>query len=75
MKINKIYTLTAAALLCFAACEEYDQQVHYPAAEPTSEIGKTLVTNTDYIYSIYNDDTYELHSGVEVTDLAYLHNH
>lgn len=74
MKINKIYTLTAAALLCFAACEEYDQQVNYTATEPKSEIGKKLVANTDYIYSIYNDDTYELHSGVEVTELAYLNN-
>lgn len=74
MKINKILTLSAVALMSLAACEEYDQQVNYPAPEPKSEIGKKLVENTDYIYSIYNDDSYKLHPGVEVTELAYLNN-
>ena len=63
-----------AAALLFAACTEYDQQVNYPAPDPKSEIGKKLVENTKYIYSIYNDDSYQLHPGVEVTELAYLNN-
>lgn len=74
MKINKILILSAVALMGLAACEEYDQQVNYPAPDPKSEIGKKLVENTDYIYSIYNDDSYQLHAGVEVTELAYLNN-
>lgn len=74
MKINKILTLSAVALLSLAACEEYDQQVNYPAPDPKSEIGKKLVENTKYIYSIYNDESYKLHQGVEVTELAYLNN-
>lgn len=74
MRLNKLLIPFASALLAFAACEEYDQQVNYPAPAPKSEIGKTLVANTKYIYSIYNDESYELHPGVEVTELAYLNN-
>ena len=74
MRLNKLLIPFASALLAFAACEEYDQQVNYPAPAPKSEIGKTLVANTRYIYSIYNDESYELHPGVEVTELAYLNN-
>ena len=74
MKINKLFMPLAAAFLAFAACQEYDQQVNYPAPDPKSEIAKTLVENTDYIYSIYNDESYKLHEGVEVTELAYLNN-
>lgn len=74
MKINKLFIPFAAALLAFAACEEYDQQVEYPVAEPKSEIGKQLVKNTNYIYSIYNDVSYKVHPAVEVTELAYLNN-
>lgn len=74
MKINRIFTFLAAALLCFAACQEYDQQVNYPKADPKSDIGKKLVENTKYIHSIYNDNTYKLHEAVEVTELAYLNN-
>ena len=60
----------SAALLAFAACEEYDQSCYYPAPDPKSDIGKALTANTEYIYSIYNDDSYQLHQGVEVTELA-----
>ena len=74
MKINKLFMPLAAAFFAFAACQEYDQQVNYPAPDPKSEIAKTLVENTDYIYSIYNDESYKLHEGVEVTELAYLNN-
>jgi hypothetical protein len=74
MKINKLLMPFAAALLAFAACEEYDQSCYYPAPDPKSDIGKALTANTEYIYSIYNDDSYQLHQGVEVTELAYLNN-
>ena len=74
MKLNKLFIPFAAALFAFAACEEYDQQVNYPAPDPKSDIAKQLVANTKYIYSIYNDDSYKLHDGVEVTELAYLNN-
>ena len=67
MKTYKALTLFAAALLTFAACEEYDQQCHYPAAAAKSEIGKKLVENTKYIYSVYSDESWELEPGVEVT--------
>ena len=74
MRINKLLIPFAAALLAFAACEEYDQKCYYPAPDPKSEIGKAFVANTNYIYSIYNDDSYKLHPAVEVTELAYLNN-
>ena len=74
MKTYKALTLFAAALLTFAACEEYDQQCQYPAAAPKSEIGKKLVENTKYIYSVYSDESWELEPGVEVTELSYLNN-
>ena len=74
MKTNIALTLFAAAALTFAACEEYNQQCEYPAAAPKTEIAKKLVENTQYIYSIYNDESWELHPGVEVTELAYLNN-
>ena len=74
MKTNIALTLFAAAALTFAACEEYNQQCEYPAAAPKSEIAKKLVDNTNYIYSIYNDESWVLHPGVEVTELAYLNN-
>ena len=45
MKTNIALTLFAAAALTFAACEEYSQECHSPAAAPKSEIGKKLVEN------------------------------
>lgn len=74
MKLNKLFMPFAAALLLCASCSEYDQQVNYPAPDPQTEIGKKLVANTKYIYSIYKDEAYKVHPGVEVTELAYLNN-
>lgn len=74
MKINRTFTFIAAALLGFASCQEYDQQVNYPAPQPKSEIAKKLVENTKYVYSIYTDNSYKIHDAVEVTELAYLNN-
>lgn len=74
MSINKLSALFASAILFFISCEEYNQKVHYPAAEPKSDIAKQLVEKTNYIYSIYNDVSYKIHPAVEVTELAYLNN-
>lgn len=74
MKVYKIFTLLAVALTGLVSCEEYDQHVYYPAPEPKSEIGKMLVGNTNYVYSIYNDNSYKIHPAVEVTELSYLNN-
>ena len=69
MKTNIALTLFAAAAFTFAACEEYSQECQYPAAAAKSEIGKKLVENTKYIYSVYSDESWELHPGVQVTEL------
>ena len=54
------------------ACEAEDTAVHYPAPQPISRIGKALVGKTTQIASLFKDSTYTLHSGVTVTELAYL---
>lgn len=66
--------LLALALLAglLGSCKDYPQSVEYPDPAPVSEIGRTLVEKTDQIRVVYKDESYTVHKGVEVTEMAYL---
>jgi len=69
---NYIYILLIYLFsISFVSCQEEEKYTEYIAI-PKTEIGKKLVENTDLIALVYNDTTYEVKSGVSVTELGFL---
>ncbi|MBC3539192.1 phosphodiester glycosidase family protein [Rufibacter sediminis] len=60
-----------SSLFAFSGCEDDDEA---PAVDfsPTTPVAKMLVDNTSLISRVFSDTTFQVHPGVEETDIHYL---
>jgi len=68
---NYLLILIYLFSISFVSCQEEVKYTEYIAI-PKTETGKKLVENTDLVAIVYNDTTYELKSGVSVTEFGFL---
>lgn len=60
-----------SATLLLMGCDG-KEKFEYPAPMPVTEIGKSIVDHSSLIVSLYEDKSYDIAEGVEVTELSYM---
>ena len=68
----KIFKYIFAGIIFLTGCSDYDYDFTYPENNAKTKVGKLLTENTDLFSTVYEDTTYTVTQGVELTKMAYL---